>query len=586
MTDEDRIAELLLRWEEAWEHGQEIGPEELCDGRPDLVGVLRDRIAAIKDLAWVKEDAGMPAPDEEVPGEEAAQPFPKTLAGRYRIEALIAEGGYGQVFRGFDPELQRPVAIKIPRPRQGSRGEPFDSLLDEARKAASLRHPGIVAVHDAGREDGLLFIVSDLIEGTNLADAIAGNRPGPQEAARLIADVAEALHHAHEQGFVHRDIKPANILIDSQGKALLTDFGIAATKDELDQGKAATSGTLAYMAPEQVAGEIQLVDARTDIYALGMVLYELLAGRHPYQGRTPTVLREQILFRPAMSLRAADSSIPVELEAICMRCLAKHPADRYLTARALAAALRRFPASHRIKRITRIGIAVALVLAVVLTAFAGNRYLPLIFQTNQPGPDQPAHDNEGGFVFDGKSRIVTPLERFAPVTLEAWVRPDGYLKGGWQYVVGSDIPTKWGIGVGLCEAILAIEYIGGNSFGEQAVPLGQWSHIAAVFGESETRLYLNGKRVGTGPATKQEGGTTFVIGSVGKGNPIGFFKGRVRAVRISKGERYTDGFTPPEEFGKANDSVMIYEWAKVEEDRVIDLSGNGNHGTWERLPVP
>jgi len=582
MTDEDRIAELLLRWEEAWEHGQEMTPEELCDGHAELVGQLRERIAAIKDMAWVKEAAGMPAPDEEVAGMEAL--LPKTLAGRYRIEALIAEGGFGRVFRGFDPELQRRVAIKIPQPRQGSRAESPDSFLDEARKAASLRHPGIVAVHDAGKEDGLFFIVSDLIEGTNLSDAIAAHRPGPQEAARLIADVAEALHHAHEQGFVHRDIKPANILIDGQGRPLVTDFGIAATKDELDRGKAATSGTLAYMAPEQVAGEIQLVDARTDIYALGVVLYEMLAGRLPYQGRTPTALREQILFRPAVPLRAVDSGIPAELEAICMRCLAKHPADRYATAKDLADALRNFPSAHRTTRITRIGIIVALVLGGSVLALAGSHYLPRLLHSTQPRQEQPDNDTEGVFVFDGRSRIVTPLERFAPVTLEAWVRPDGYRKGEWQYVIGSDIPTKWGIGVGLCEAVLAAEYIAGNSFGEQAVPLAQWSHIAAVFGESETRLYLNGKRVETGPATKQEGGTTFVIGSVGKRNPIGFFKGRVRAVRISRGERYAENFVPQAALGKEDDSVLIYDGTK-EQGRVIDLSGCDNHGVWEKLPT-
>ena len=558
MTDEDRIAELLLRWEEAWEHGQEMTPEELCDGHAELVGPVRERITAIKDMAWVKQDAATPAPDEEVASEEA--PLPKTLAGRYRIEALIAEGGFGQVFRGFDPELQRQVAIKIPRPRQGSRAEPPDSFLDEARKAASLRHPGIVAVHDAGRENGMFFVVSDLIDGTNLADVIAKSRYTPLDAARLVADVAEALHHAHEQGFVHRDIKPANILLDGQGKPLVTDFGIAATKD-------------------------QLVDARTDIYAVGVVLYEMLAGRLPYQGRTPTAVREQILFRPAVPLRGVDASIPVELEAICMKCLAKHPADRHATAKDLADALRKFPAAHRTTRITRIGIIVALVLGGSVLALAGSHYLPRLLHTTQTRREQPGKDTEGVFVFDGRSRIVTPLERFAPVTLEAWVWPDGYVKGDWQYVIGSDIPTKWGIGLGLCEAILAAEYIAGNTFGEQAVPLGRWSHVAAVFGESETRLYLNGKKVGTGPATKQEGGTTFVIGSVGKANPIGFFKGRVRGVRISRGERYAENFVSQEAFGKDDESVLIYD-GTTEQGRVVDLSGSGNHGAWERLPPP
>lgn len=213
-------------------------------------------------------------------------------------------------------------------------------LLEEARKVAKLRHPGIVTVYDVGREDGSVFVVSDLIDGENLADRIARSKPSISETIGLVAEVADALGFAHDEGFVHRDIKPANILIDRQGKPLITDFGIAATVDDLARGRNITSGTLPYMAPEQVAGEIQLIDGRTDLYALGVVLYEMLTGRQPYQARTPTALREQILFRSPVPLRSVEPDISTELERVCLRCLSKHPADRFSSARDFAAELR------------------------------------------------------------------------------------------------------------------------------------------------------------------------------------------------------------------------------------------------------
>jgi hypothetical protein len=199
---------------------------------------------------------------------------------------------------------------------------------------------------------------------------------------------------------------------------------------------------------------------------------------------------------------------------------------------------------------------------------------------------EPAH-KEGVLVFDGTNRILTPLERFAPVTLEAWVQPKFYPRQDCQFVIGSDIPTKHGIGLAMCEAVLSAEYIAGMIHSEGAIPLNRFSHVAAVFGETETRLYVDGRKVGVGPATKPDRGTTFVVGNVGKGNPINFFVGKVRSVRISKGERYKDDFVPEEKFGRDADdaqvrAVLIYDGSAVAGDRVLDLSGAGNHGTWDR----
>jgi len=193
------------------------------------------------------------------------------------------------------------------------------------------------------------------------------------EATHLVAQVADALHYAHEHGFVHRDIKPSNILLDNQGRPLITDFGIAVTTEEVNDRRIPRSGTLPYMAPEQVAGEVQLIGPRTDVYALGVVLFELLTGRVPYQGRTPTAMKEQILFRPPVAPRTIDGKIPPDLEAICLRCLAKHPADRFGSAAELAEALRTRP-KFRVR--WRLMVASVLAVAVIAYMIFAGRFLP------------------------------------------------------------------------------------------------------------------------------------------------------------------------------------------------------------------
>lgn len=360
MTTDDLIAELLIRWEEAWDHGAEIPVETLCAEHPELVDAVRPRIEALRAAAWMKALHSTATADQaEEPEHEQTPPSPTLLGNRYRIDGLIAEGGHGRVYRGFDTELQRPVAIKVARTARPGGSPSSDTLRDEARRVARLRHPGIVPVHDIGRDQGLTYIVSELVEGETLADRIARQRPAPVQSIRWIAAVAEALAFAHEQGVVHRDLKPANLLIDRQGRPLVTDFGIAITRDCQPGQIAATSGTLAYRAPEQVAGEAQLIDPRTDLYALGVVLYELLAGRSPYAARTPHALREQILFRPPVPLDCARPGIGPELEQLVQRCLAKHPADRPPSALAVAQALRTGPGRPR-RRTNRFSASIAL----------------------------------------------------------------------------------------------------------------------------------------------------------------------------------------------------------------------------------
>ena len=180
------------------------------------------------------------------------------------------------------------------------------------------------------------------IEGANLAARITDDRPGYREAARIVAEVADALGHAHGAGFVHRDIKPANILIDPQGRAYLTDFGIAVVEEDLLRDVTA-AGTLPYMAPEQLGEGLGPVDHRADLYALGVVLYELLTGRRPFRAATPIELREQILREDPPPPRSIEPDIPEELERVCLRCLAKRPEDRCQRADEVARDLRTSP---------------------------------------------------------------------------------------------------------------------------------------------------------------------------------------------------------------------------------------------------
>ena len=278
-----QLQELIDRWENLQEQGKDVSAQELCREHPELLEELKRRIKALKAMAWLTDSD---TPDDDGQQEADHAPLPPTL-GRYRLDERVGMGGFGQVWKGYDPELQR---------RRGSQGAAPDRLspqqaeifVEEARKVARLRHPGIVPVHDVGRDGKYCFIVSDFIEGGNLADRLKNGPCDWRESARLMADVADILDYAHQQGFVHRDIKPANILLDQDGQPYLTDFGIATTKAEIDH--VPSIGTLAYMSPEQLSQS--QFDVRSDIYSLGVVLYEMLTGARPFSAKTPRGLRK------------------------------------------------------------------------------------------------------------------------------------------------------------------------------------------------------------------------------------------------------------------------------------------------------
>lgn len=268
--------------------------------------------------------------------------------GRYELGEVVGRGGFGVVHRAYDATLRRDVALKRPRPGAVETPEAVERFLREARAAAGLRHPHIVPIHDAGQDDGELYLVSDLIEGRNLAVELAARRPDFRRSAGWIADLAEALQHAHTLGLIHRDVKPSNVLIDAEDHVYLTDFGLAKS----DGGDATLTadgqviGTPAYMAPEQAEAG-RTIDVRTDVYALGAILYELLTGSRPFAGAGP-ILLARIREEEPRPPRRLDPTIPRDLETICVKCLSKSSDDRYATAGALADDLRRYLAGRPI----------------------------------------------------------------------------------------------------------------------------------------------------------------------------------------------------------------------------------------------
>ena len=272
-----------------------------------------------------------------------ARPFPAQV-GRYRLVRLLGQGGMGVVYLAEDPRLRRQVALKLIRGTTS--GEELARFAREAHLAARLRHPAIAAVLDSGTHQGAPFLVMELIPGRSLRELVRGGRvPAPEEVARWVVTLADALQHAHEAGVLHRDLKPGNVLVDERGPHLV-DFGLARRVDGDDSAAVTATGqilgTPAYMSPEQALGDVAQLDARSDVYGLGALLYELLAGRPPFQGESALAVLEAVLAADPTPPSRLRPGVPADLEAVCLRCLEKEPAARYPSAGALGDDLRRW----------------------------------------------------------------------------------------------------------------------------------------------------------------------------------------------------------------------------------------------------
>ena len=366
-TRDDRLAAVLA---ELAEHQRRGGPADVdaaAREHPDLADELRALWATAQFAAFALPASAAPtepfSPVEPLP--------PPDSFGDYEILEELGRGGMGVVYKARQRSLGRPVALKMMKEARLSSDADRARFRAEAEAVARLKHPNIVTVHEVGDRDGLPYIVMEFVAGKTLAQSLADGPLPPREAARLVAQVARAVHHAHEQGILHRDLKPANILLQkSEARSqksepstdlwpltsdlcpLVTDFGLAkrlsvspASVRDWKTQTGAIVGTPGYMAPEQATGRRDLTPA-TDVYALGAILYECLTGRPPFQATDPVAALMMVVEQEPVPPRLLVSGIDRDLELICLKCLQKPPELRYATAGELAADLEAYLAGE------------------------------------------------------------------------------------------------------------------------------------------------------------------------------------------------------------------------------------------------
>ncbi len=312
--------------------------EEFVTRFSDMADILRRQLQTEKTLAR----------DEVADEKTLIGSAPRELVGRYRLGRVLGRGTFGCVYLGTDEELQRPVAVKVPNADRFETSEEADSFLHEARLVAGLDHPHIVPVHDVGRTtDGAIYIVSKFVEGVTLMEKLRGGRLAFRECVRMLIPIAEALHHAHERQLIHLDVKPGNILIeDRTGSPYITDFGLA-VRDQNVRLDGLIAGTPSYMSPEQARGEGHRICVRSDVFALGAILYRMLTGRKAFFGATTNeVLHKVVSVNPPLP-STVDPAVPPELERVCLKALAKQISSRHRTAGEFADDLRQWEANDK-----------------------------------------------------------------------------------------------------------------------------------------------------------------------------------------------------------------------------------------------
>jgi serine/threonine-protein kinase len=367
---DERLAQLLADLSEQTRRGREPDIEAAAAGNPDLGAELRslwaaaqmaDEFARPKSPAVADSAADLRAArlaERLTTTSPAASPSPTAPSaslpqtfGDYELLEELGRGGMGVVYKAWQKSLRRTVALKMILRGERATAADLARFQAEARAAGHLHHPNIVSVYEAGEHDGQAYFSMHYVEGSTLARLMAGGPLRPRDAARYLALVSRAVHSAHEQGILHRDLKPSNVLIDRDGQPHVTDFGLAKRVTAAAAGLPPESaltlsgsiiGTPAYMAPEQVSGSRGTTGPASDVYSLGVILYEMLTGRPPFQGATPVDTLFLVLEQDPVRPRLLNPKVDPDLELICLQCLQKEPGLRYASAADLAADLEAF----------------------------------------------------------------------------------------------------------------------------------------------------------------------------------------------------------------------------------------------------
>ena len=343
MSEDSRVTELLIDWDEARARGENISIDELCRDCPELADEVAERIEALRAMQSALDTA------TDGTDTDLGDPVDFQLPG-FECLGILGRGGMGVVYKARQASLQRTVAVKMIR-SAGLAENALARFRTEAEAVARLQHPNIVHIHEVGEHDGQPFFVLEYVDGGNLSAKLTSQTLPAAEAARLTETLARAVHSAHESGVVHRDIKPSNVLLTAAGTPKLTDFGLAKRLDG-DSDLTRTGdvmGTPSYMAPEQARGNTDQVTAATDIYALGATLYEMIAGRPPFVGATPLETLQQIVSQEVLPPSRVQPGIPRDLETVCLKCLEKPPERRYASAADFAEDLQRFLAGQTVR---------------------------------------------------------------------------------------------------------------------------------------------------------------------------------------------------------------------------------------------